>query len=282
MDAAKFHEDLPPLVTEAASLAAERCGQCQNLHLLWPMLRIARINSGVEGGSAAFFQAIEGHCASGPKRILIAGAADTGILCLAANASAKHGASFMVIDVCDTPLELCRRFARRFDLPLETRLVGAEAMLFEKEFDIIIAHSLLQFIPPHQRANVYARFAAALKPGGVVIQIFNAGARIEGAIAQEHRLTYPESAMEQFTARGITLPEPREKLMVRLKEYALDRERREGAVASPKEVDDLMIAAGFSIVETRELDLNVAAPFGKFLSKLSKRRYLSIARVNAR
>ncbi len=274
-----IQEDFRELVAEAAAVAMERCGHCQTHHLMWPMNRIARIVSAVEGGRQDFAAAITRHSAGGRKRILIAGCSDTGILCLAANAVREHGAEFFVVDQCDTPLELCRRFAKRWDLQIETQAVDANDIAFSREFDIVLAHSMLQFIAPAQRLNVVSRFARALKPGGVAIQVFNAGARIEGALATEHERDYPDLVLARFDECGIVLPEPRDKVRARLEFQSLRRRQLEGAVATPEEYDALLQAAGFTVVERRETDIGIAESYGTFLSRVSRRRYISVARA---
>ena len=281
VNAPHIQEDFRELVAQAAAVSLERCGQCQTHHMLWPLNRIARVVSAVEGGREALADAITRYCKTGRKRILIAGSSDTGILCLAANAVREHGADFVIFDICDTPLELCRRFAKRWGLQVATKVADAAEIEFRNEFDIVIAHSLLQFIPPPQRVKVFSRFAAALKPDGVAIQVFNAGARIEGALATEHARDYPELVLARFEQCGIVFPEPREKLRARLQKQSLRRRQLEGAVATPEEFDALMEASGFTILERQSIDLDIVENYGKFLSKLSRRRYLSIARVKS-
>src|SRR5215831_2089657 len=118
----EIDEHLHQMALDAYASAARRCGECANLHALWPYLRIARIGSGVEGGGSILATAISDICATGPKDVLIAGAADTGILNLAARTSGGRAASFVVVDLCGTPLELCRKFAKRCNLRLKTRV----------------------------------------------------------------------------------------------------------------------------------------------------------------
>jgi hypothetical protein len=274
-------EDLRQLAAEAAAVARERCGQCQTHHMLWPLNRAARVVSAADGGREDVVRAIAHYAGTDRRRILIAGSSDTGVLCLAANAVSGPGADFVVVDLCDTPLELCRRFATRWGLQVETHILAAQEIEFTNEFDIVIAHSLFQFVPTAKRLEVFTRFAAALKPGGVAIQVFNAGGRIEGVLADEHARDYPHMVLARFEQSGLPLPEPREKLLERLQFQSLRRRQLEGAVAHPEEFEALMESAGFSILERRELDDSLADSYGRLLSKVERRRYLSVARVNA-
>jgi hypothetical protein len=274
-----IHENLPQLAAEAFAIATRGCGACRNMHGLWPYLRIARIGSGVEGGRAAVSAAIGKMCANGPKDVLIAGAVDTGVLCLAAQARGGRAARFTVIDLCETPLALCRAFARQWNLQVATLIHDAQHLDFKNRFDLIIVHSLLQFIPVPERINVFSRFAAALRPHGKIVQVFNTGRRIEGTIVAEHRREYPERVLAELDARNVPLPAPREAFHAMLAAYALEREQREGAAETPDEVHAMMRTAGLSIESCLDLDLNVEKQYGEFLAKLSKRRYLSVATV---
>ena len=280
-EARRIQEDFRELAAQAAEVAARCCGECQTHHMLWPLNRVARVVSAVEGGREAVTDAIKRYCRARRNRILIAGSSDTGVLCLAANAAKDHDAEFMVVDKCATPLELCRRFARRWGLHVETQVADVHEIGFDQEFDMVIAHSLLQFIPPQRRIDVFARFAAALKPDGVAIQVFNAGARIEGALATEHARDYPDMVLARFEECGLALPEPREKLRARLQAQSLRRRQLEGAVAIPEELEALMEASGFAILERHNLDDRLVENYGTFLSRVARHRYLSVARVKS-
>jgi ubiquinone/menaquinone biosynthesis C-methylase UbiE len=268
------------LAKDAYALAMQRCRGCHNFHALWPYLRIGRISSGVEGGRAALAAAIHESCTRGSREILITGAADTGILCLAAQASKDSAASFVVIDVCDTPLELCRRFAKQWNLRVETKVADVTELTFQNRFDIVIAHSLLHYLRSEKRVKMFSRIAAALKPDGKFLQVFNTGHKIRGATVSEYRDRYPDWVLEQLEARNIDLPEVRSAFRARLAAYAEEREQREGVAETPEEILAMMRSAGFSDISCRDIELNLAAPYTNFVAKLSKRRYLSIASIS--
>lgn len=276
----EIDEHLHQMAMDAYALATRRCGACANLHALWPYLRIARIVSGVEGGDSMLTATISEICATGPKDVLIAGAADTGILNLVAKSSGGRAASFVVIDLCDTPLELCRKFANRCNLPLKTKVQDVADIRFRARFDVIIAHSLLQFIPPQNRLRVFSRFAWALKPGGKFIQIFNTSRRIQPTIAADYRRHYSDWVMRELEAKNVPLPTTREAFCARLVSYAMERENREGVVESEEEVLEVVRSAGFSTISCENIDLNLAPRYNDFVAQLLKRRYLTVASIS--
>jgi SAM-dependent methyltransferase len=276
----EIDEHLHQMAIDAYVLATRRCGVCANFHALWPYLRIARIVSGVEGGDSILAAAISEICATGPKDVLIAGAADTGILSLVAKTEGGRAASFVVIDLCDTPLELCRKFAKRCNLRLETGVQDVADMRFRARFDVIIAHSLLQFIPPQDRLKVFSRFAGALRPGGKFIQIFNTSRRIQPTVAADYHHHYRDWVMRELETRNVPLPTTCEAFRARLVSYAMERENREGVVESEERVLDVMRSAGFSAISCRNIDLNLAPGYSDFVAQLSKRRYLTVASIS--
>ena len=210
--------------------------------------------------------AISEICATGPKDVLIAGAADTGILNLVAKTCGGRAAKFVVIDLCDTPLELCRKFAKRCNLRLKTEVQDVAEIRFRARFDLIIAHSLLQFIPPQHRLKVFSRFARALKPDGKFIQIFNTSRRIQPAIATDYHRHYADWVMRELEAKNVPLPTTREPFRARLVSYAIERQNREGVFESEEEVLDVMRSAGFSTISCKNIDLNLTARYSDFVA----------------
>ena len=111
MQGERFSEDLHQLAGEAWEVAGRLCGTCRNLHVLWPYQRLA----GSPGRDVAVVEPVLRRLLSASgRKVLIAGCADSGLLALVAR-TANPATAITVVDRCETPLELCRRFARRWD-----------------------------------------------------------------------------------------------------------------------------------------------------------------------
>src|ERR1700737_1087433 len=82
----KFTEDIPKLAAEASDLATRLCGTCTNYHFLFPYLRLVGGLRGAEDGTSLVKSVIANTIAGDRRRILIAGAADSGLLALVADA----------------------------------------------------------------------------------------------------------------------------------------------------------------------------------------------------
>jgi len=272
----RFTEDLPQLAADAADSARRLCGPCQNFHLLWPYLRLAGATGG-RANAAPFTHAALIRLLSGGGKILIAGTADTGLLAAVARAAGSR-AEIAVLDRCETPLVLCRRFAERWSLPIET--LHADLMEFSvvSAFDIVLAHSLLQFIPADRRVDVLSRLRRSLRPNGRLAITFRTSGRIEGGLLSEYRVAYPKRLVEKLEQMNIALPEPREEFRRRLETYAEERRAREGALSDRADVERLIETAGFTIDEVVPLEANRSALFHRLTAKIDKQRHLAIAR----
>jgi len=273
----RFAEDLPQLAADACVLANRLCGSCRNFHGLWPYRRLTRMVGAAEAGGPALASALAELFDAGRRSVLIAGAADTGVLAMTARAGARHHPEFLIIDICETPLVLCRRFAERWSLPVETACQDLTTLNIADRFDIVIAHSLLQFIAADRRVDFLSRVNRVLRRDGRLALVFNSGNRIGGDAAVDYRRSYSSWVIERLRSAGVPLPEPESEFRARLDAHAQNRESREGAFADPGEVDAMLNRAGFAIIKRTEIDMPLAAPYEHFVSQLSKRRFLTIA-----
>jgi len=121
------------------------------------------------GHAELFHQAF----ASAPARarVLIAGAADYGMLAHASAACRAAGvqAEFAMVDWCETPLWLARWYAERESLALSTRRGNLLDAGEETSFDVACTQALLGHFPPGQRPQLLANLHRALRPGGLLV-----------------------------------------------------------------------------------------------------------------
>jgi SAM-dependent methyltransferase len=270
-------EDLERLAAAQYQLADRFCDSCRNYHALWPYRRIARIVASVEASAPYFSSALVELFKSGRRRLLIAGAADTGLLALAARAGSLFDVDIAVLDRCRTPLELCREFAQRWSLAAAMRHEDLNCLDAQAEFDVVIMNSTLLFIAAEQRVDVLSRLRRALRPDGRLVHVFNVSARISGAAAPQFRAGYSGWIIDELKSRGIPLPESEETFICRLHDYAREFESREGTFSRLEDVVALQQQAGFTNVSCVESDLGATLPWKKFVAKLSKRRYVVVA-----
>jgi SAM-dependent methyltransferase len=274
-DNLRFTEDLPQLATESFDLAGRLCSDCQNFHMLWPYHRLAQAAGG-DVEIPLVQSALRRLLSPSGRKILIAGCADSGLLAVVARA-ASAGTSFTVLDRCQTPLELCRRFADRWSFPIATLHTDLQELSVISSFDVVFVHMLLQFIPPTHHLNIFSRLRRSLRPGGHMVLVFRTSPRIEASVAASYRHDYPRHLIEQLETRGVPLPESRQTFQNRLEVYFEDRRRREGTHGNRAEVESLITAAGFEIEELIPIVAPMSAPFVQFAAKIGLQRFLVVA-----
>jgi len=275
---ARFTENIPQLAQTAARLALRYCGSCQNYHFLWPYLRLIG-TPGRAGDSQGFLESALAEPTSNDQwRVLIAGCADTGLLSVVARATTgDRQAGITVLDRCRTPLELCRDFAERWALPLETLHVDLVDLSVDPRFDIVLAHTTLTFIVPERRLEAMTRLRRALRPGGKLILRFRTRGDVEAAHLSTYRSTVPSRLIEQLDSMRLPLPESREALQRRVETYAAERHAREASEPEYAEVEKLLDRAGFDIEAIVPVASDHSASFEKASAALSSRLFVATA-----
>jgi len=272
------HEDLPRIAAEGFQLAGRLCRGCGQLHALWPYIRLARATSaGLEDASSQLQSVLTELIAAGRRDVLVAGSADTGLLALVARAGAGHPLDIVVLDRCKTPLELCRRLAQCWSLPIATLHEDLNDLDRRGQFDILLVHGTLHFLAPDRRAEVLARMRRSLRPDGRLVLRVNVSRRIQGDLTEEGRDGYADWVPEELSRIGVPLPEPLEAFRERLRLHAMSREHREGAFGTPEEIQALLAEASLVTREWLELGVKLSAPVQEFVAKTGKRRFLVIA-----
>jgi SAM-dependent methyltransferase len=275
----RFSEDLPQLAVEAFEAADRFCDSCKNFHVLWPYHRLAKASGG-DVGAPLIHTVLSQLLSQRGRRILIAGCADSGLLAVVARA-ANSDTDITVLDRCETPLELCRRFAHRWSLPIQVLHQDLRELTAPPSFDVVFAHMVLQFIPADRCLDVLARMRRSLRPGGRLVLAFRASPRIEEKFVPEYARRYALDLIDQLEAGNIALPEPREDFRRRLEAYFEERRAREGTHTSRAEVEQLIKAAGLAIDQLMPIDADMSQPFHQFCATIRLQRFVAVASASA-
>ena len=268
-------ERLGEIAAEAYAVAGRFCGSCRNLHALWPYIRLSRSSTGLERSGSVLETALRAFITQGLRKILIAGAADTGLLSLVLRAADDFDVDVTVLDVCASPLELCRRLAGQWSIPVRTVKQDLADLDERQEFDLVLVHGTLHFIAGEKRLNVLARIHRGLRPNGRLVVLFNTSR--PSTIRKDDKLhvDYAESVVKELRRLAIPLPDSESEFIRRLSDHSRQRQEREGAFADPGDAEQLLEAVGFNIVDCREVETPRSAQI--FTAHISKRRFMAIA-----
>jgi SAM-dependent methyltransferase len=281
-NAGGFEEDLPRLAAESFDLSSRLCRSCGDMHALGPYIRLARGRVDVEPPSSPLQPQLTDLIARGRKKVLIAGAQDTGLLALVARAGARLDPEIVVLDRCATPLEMCRRFARLWVLPIETVQEDLTNLAMRERFDIVLVHFTLHFIPNDRHADVIARLRHALRPLGRLLLLFHTSHRVEADLGSENSERFADWAIDELERIPVSLPQAREAFRARLRASAQNIDDRQGAFREPEDFDALLASAGFAVRKRFEIGIETwlerANPRQDLIAKIiMKRRFLVIA-----
>lgn len=268
-------ERLGDIAAEAYEIAGRLCGSCRNLHALWPYIRLSRSSTGLERSGSVLEMALRSFVREGLRKILVAGAADTGLLSLVLRAADDFSVDVTVLDVCDAPLELCRRWASRRSIRLETVKQDLADLGEWQAFDLVLVHGTLHFITAEERLNVLARIHSALRPRGRLILLFNTSKSSMIGKNDKFHVEYAQSVVKELRRLAISLPDTESKFVRRLSDHSRQRQEREGAFANSDDARRLLEAAEFSISACREVETPRSAQ--TFTSHISKHRFMAIA-----
>jgi SAM-dependent methyltransferase len=272
---ANFAEPLRDLAADAYEISDRLCGTCRDLHALWPYIRLSRASTGVEALGSRLEAELRELFAGGSRSILIAGAQDAGLLALVSRAAAGHEIEASVLDICETPLELCRRLAERWSLSIETIRQDLSELSRQHQFDVVLVHGTLHFIAADRRIEALTRVQQALRPGGRLVLLFNTSPPV--AAAARTKTDYGSLVLTELKRLRVPLPDTETAMLGRLNAHQHRRELREGAFAGPEEIERLLKSAGLNLISCARIDVNVSTPIDTFVTKLSKRRFLALA-----
>ena len=274
---AQFVEDIPTLAAAASELAVRFCAGCQNYHFLWPYLRLIGSPGSASEGRSFFETMLGGSAGTSRQRVLIAGAADSGLLSLVARATHGHQTDLVVLDRCNTPLELCRRFSAVWSLGAETVQLNLDDLSFDEIFDAIIVHSTLELVSPDSRQAVLTRLRRALRPDGRLILRFRTRDFVERNQLLRYIETVPSHLIDYLKRSKISLPEPIDTFRRRIEAYAVERHEREALGPTRAEIEQLLDAAGFRVQSITPIQSHHSPAFGPASTSIPPRRFVALA-----
>ena len=224
----RFEDDPSENARMCLALAPDHCLTCGDFHLgaimrrstLAPELRIAdeaefRI---------ATVQAIETiRAKTANMRVLIVGSTDTGLYISLLNAASAAGGddyarklSVTLVDQCETPLEICRRYAASNGLVLDAVRSNLIDFTPEKAFQLVIMHGVLTFFPEAHRLDYMRHVRGWMAPEGRLVSSVQSGRKVGSGEPQErilHALANLQRFMDEAGIHGPEATQLRDRLV---------------------------------------------------------------------
>jgi SAM-dependent methyltransferase len=273
----RYTEHLTDLAAQAYQLSDRLCGSCRDLHALWPYIRLSRSSTGVEVEGSRLTEVLRRLIADGRRDVLIAGAADTGLLALVARAGADHPVNIVALDICETPLELCRRFAKQWSIPIATVRQDLRELNVRQQFDVVLVHGTLHFIDESGRLTAVRRIRDSLRPDGRIVLLFNTSKAPSLKADDKVHAEYAIAVLSELKRQHVSLPDNEAAICDRLAAHSRRRQLREGAFVQPADAKLLLETAGLKVLSCDHVDVGLASKAAGFVSRISKQRFMIIA-----
>lgn len=174
---------------------------CSWYHSIWQYLRIFNMVSTPTWHTEFYRDELGALAKTGNfNRALISGTADYSMLAhlLWAYRVQKSRVIATVVDLCESPLLLCKWYAKRVDEKVTTAV--SDILKFEsvEPFDLIVTDAFLTRFPPEMRSQIVRKWALLLRPGGKVVTTV----RIETGLGAEYAVATPDQA-DAFRKRAM-------------------------------------------------------------------------------
>jgi SAM-dependent methyltransferase len=272
-----YTERLTDLAAQAYQLSDRLCASCRDLHALWPYIRLSRSSTGVEAEGSRLTQVLRQLIADGRRNVLIAGAADTGLLALVARAGADHLVNVVVLDICETPLELCRRFGKQWSIPIETIRQDLRELNFKQQFDLVLVHGTLHFIDESGRLTAVKRIKDSLRPDGRMVLLFNTSRAPPFHADKNIHAEYAMAVLSELKRQHVSLPDNEAVMYERLAAHSRRRQLREGAFVQAVDARLLLETAALKVMSCDQIEVTLASKAAGLVSRISKQRFIVIA-----
>jgi SAM-dependent methyltransferase len=252
-----LRENLVQLAEHGFHAAAASCKGCYHYHALWGYERLAGVKSnGFETERDLLEPLLDAELPQG-GRLLIAGAADAGLLAFVARATAHRSRTITVADRCPTPLALCRQYAETQGLDVDTEVADLTLAAVPAGHDLAFAHNVLMLQPLELHAAFLENIRRSLSPGGRFILVNRVRTAKPKRLPPEH---YATRMIEALSERGIALPEDETGFRRRLEAYAEEQHAWSDAIVDLPHVENAFAQAGFRILRRLDHDRRRTIP----------------------
>jgi hypothetical protein len=230
---------------------------CSWYHSIWQYLRVFNMVSTPTWHSAFYLNALAKLANLGRQRFLVSGTADYSTLAHVLWAFKGETLHVTVLDLCETPLFLCRWYAESVSCEIETMSADIFKYSPDLPFDCVVTDAFLTRFSPTDRGAIVRKWASLLNPtNGRVITT----TRIEQSPGDGVVRATPAQA-DSFRHRAVReakkwanfLPMPPAEIGSRAQRYA--ERMTSHPINSVDELRHLFTSNGFSIEELATVDV---------------------------
>ena len=178
------------------------------------------------------------------RKVLIAGAADSGILSVLASIFGPQ-VQYVVIDRCAAPLKEVQIYAADHGLSVRCQQVPLQDYLPQEIFDLIFLHNTLGFLAPELAARVLHRLGQGLNAHGYMA----CGMRYYSDTVHQNSTAIAADCRSLFRTTFADHPNLMEIIDSHINSYAISQSERSQNIYNPSLVQAMITAAGYDTVD---------------------------------
>lgn len=244
-------EDLDWQAQRGLELGSALCACEGHYHTLWGSLRIAGLNNTMKG-EAPHLAAMMAPFLRDGQRVLIAGAADPGVLCGIGRIFLPLMPTFTVIDKCKAPLALIGEFVASRGLSCQLLNMDLLDLDGSRQWDQIVLHYTADFMEAPLRSHLFHRLAASLGPGGTLVCATMTGARIPVDLQPGMAEAFYARAVAALKDTSIAAEAQTPEFEHKLRGYSACRTIRRLRLPTADGICDLAQDAGLRVLQKHE------------------------------
>ncbi len=246
--ASGWSEDLADLALRGWRAGRQWCTGCGGYHQLWGVLRAAGVVRGVEQDAAVLGPLLRRTVAP-RSRVLLAGAADTGVFALLMRSVAPLRPRCAVVDRCRAPLQVIGDYAAARGVACERVQQDLLRWTPAEPYDLVLAHYTLSFVAGDELVAAVAAIARCTAAGGHALVALKAGRPASEAQAAAFRDAWLSEARASIEASGLADRVERAELDALLAAHAQARTRRKTMLLPVADVRACFERAGMRVVD---------------------------------
>ncbi len=253
-----WDENLSWLAERGMQLGREHCSCSAFYHELRGPLRASGFLSDFENGKPILASIISPFIAN-HDRVLIAGAADTGLFSTVMRVSGKNILDVGVVDRCKAPLELIKEFASMRGAQCTTLHSDIGELECDEKWDLIILHYTAMFFDRLNRQQCFQRLSRSLAPGGILLCMDRMVKPPIGDERNERTIEWFEKARDSLRDSSFGAYWEGAELDKMLRRFVDDRVSRGINYITAEEIEAILTSSGLRIVSKEDDAARIAA-----------------------
>lgn len=256
-------------------LGEQLCTRCNGYHQTWGLLRAAKVMRAGETDRRLLMPILADMVRPGTN-ILIAGAADAGLLQLVAESAPARPIDITLLDRCPSPIALIHHIALPPGISVDAREADLTELDEPGRYDVVLSHSMLPFVDPATRIAILQRLRASLSPEGKLLLVVRTAPVYGSEIPDAHDQAWLDRTYAKLSHVPDLVRFCGPDLPSKLQQYAHSRRARSYGFRNEHEVATLLEDSGFRI--ERQLLSEVSSELEVAGRTIAKQSHIFIAR----